>query len=329
MSDRALLEVLGRHLPRGRPGAGEYAAPCPFHKGGRERRPSFNVNLETGLAFCQACHQGWNFRTLLHDLGLGDRQVDIEMAKLPPGFSAPTKRKRLFRGELLFTTDEVLPEAILSPYRHRCPGRLLRAGFDKETLRHFEVGYDREGERVIYPVRNHRGSLVNVVGRVSERRRGDGDPKHFPLIPEIRDFLDRRDWRPGRKRYLWNMHRVYPVAYHEGIDQVVVVEGYKQLMWVWQSGYKDVVSLLGSRMTRPQKTLLSRLGCDVLLFLDADDAGRKGTLEAAKALRGQQRVMVCEYPDDVRQPDGLDEDEVLESIDNPIDLRTWRRRHGV
>jgi DNA primase len=330
MSDRALLAILAKHLPRGRPGAGEYASPCPFHKGGRERRPSFSVNLETGLSFCQTCHQGWNFRTLLQDLGLNQRQVDIEMAKLPSGFSTPTKRKCLFKGELAFSLDDVLPEIILAPYRKRCPSSLLRAGFEKATLKHFEVGYDRTGERVIYPVRNHRGSLINVVGRVSERRRGDGDPKHFPLVREIREFLDRRDWKPGRKRYLWNMHRVYPVAYHEDLDQVIVVEGYKQLMWVWQCGYKNVVSLLGSYMTRPQRTLLRRLGCDVVLFLDNDKAGWDGTLEAAMALRGGSHdVKVCEYPEGAKQPDGMDEEQVQACIENPLDTRTWRKRHGV
>lgn len=330
MSDALVVRLLQKYMPRGRPASGEFIAPCPFHKGGRERRPSFGLNLQTGLSFCHTCHQGWSFRTLLFDLGLGPRRVDHEMAKVPPEFSSPARRRCTFKGELEFTAGDVLPETLLAPYRKRCPSRLLRAGFDRDTLRHFEVGYDRGEERVIYPVRNHRGSLINIIGRVHEHRRGEGQPKHFPLMREIRGFLDDRQWKPGPKRYLWNLHRIYPTAFHHGIDQVIVVEGFKQLMWVWQAGYKNVVALLGSHVSRAQRSLLHMLGCDLLLFLDNDPAGREGTLEIAKRMIGIQMVRVCEYPVDERQqPDGLDEEQIRDCIENPVDLRTWRKACGV
>jgi DNA primase len=318
-----LAKELERLLPRGRGIGEEFSSPCPFHKGGQERRPSFSVNLTNGLAFCHTCHEGWSMSTLLRELGVSHIEAQVITGLLPD--VRIVSRRGLF-GKVDAFRGTKLPEALLAAYR-KCPTKLLDQGFEMRTLRHFEVGYDSKRGRITYPIRDYTGSLIGVFGRVPDGFIGEVGAKYKPYQQEIQDAFP--GYKFGKKCTLWNFHRVYPIAWHGEADAVVVVEGFKQAMWVWQSGYKDVVALMGSYMNRLQKALLQRLGCEIVLFLDNDKAGREGTLQVGRGLRGLQRISVCGYPGGEKQPDDLMEKEVLNRIAEATDLRTWRKQNGL
>ena len=231
----------------------------------------------------------------------------------------------MFRKKDLFVGTE-LPEEVLAAYR-TCPVDLLDDGFSMETLKRFEVGYDRLRGRIVYPIRNYLGTLIGLFGRVPDELVGEVGAKYKPYQKELQDAFP--GYKLGEKQFLWNYHKVFPRAWGHDVDQVVVVEGFKQLMWVYQSGYKDVVALLGSYMTKQQEALLQRLGCDLVLLLDNDKAGRRGTIQVARALRGIQKIAVCVYPRGVHQPDDLTTEQVKDCVNNATNIREWRRANGV
>ncbi len=287
---------------------------CPFHRkmdGTEERHPSFALNLSTGLYFCHSCHEKGNLFTFLRDIGLSrdviERDyrylIDSASTNLPPPPDA--LRCRVF---------DLMPieESLLGLFEF-CPIELLQQGFKLETLRTFEVGYDKWFGRITYPLRDLSGKLVGLMGRNAD---GYGPrykvyTKEYPMwgLPERTE--------PDKRLLLWNGFRVYTSLYlNAPTEPVVVVEGFKAAMWVYQAGVKNVVALLGSYLSWEHQWTLERIGAPVLLFLDNNYAGRKGTFDAAEVLKRSLDVRIVEYPerleaDDDAQPDSLTPDEVV------------------
>ena len=300
---------------------------CPFHMkpdGTPERKPSFAMSLSKGLYFCHACHAKGNLFTFLRDLGLTrtviERQyrflIDSAADNLPP------------------PPDPVNPIVFKMPYIEEgvlglfdyCPIELVDAGFKVKTLQHFEVGYDRWYARITYPLRDLKGKLVGISGRNADTMGG----KYKVYTEEFQTWSLPPVAEPDKRAILWNADKVYPEVYFKRPDSgfIAVVEGFKGCMWVWQSGIKDVVALLGTYLSWEHKWMLERLGRPVYLFLDNDYAGRKGTIDAAESLRGSLPVHVVEYPDrlseaEEAQPDDCTPDEVKEQMASAPSYLKW------
>ena len=85
---------------------------------------------------------------------------------------------------------------------------------------------------------------------------------------------------------------------------ILVVEGFKAALWAVQAGYKKTVALCSASMTESQALLLIEHNKPVLLMLDNDEAGRKGTTSSEiRLLRAGLDVSVVDYdfpaPDDI------------------------------
>ena len=311
-------------------GPDDVMAICPFHRkldGSEEKRPSFAMSLSKGLYFCHACQAKGNLFTFLRDVGNTREQIehgfrrliDAVARNLPPA-PDPLDPK--------VVTYDPIPEGLLGLFDY-CPSSLLSAGFTEETLQSFEVGWDRWYNRITFPLRDMHGQLVGISGR----NETDDWPKYkiYDKEYETWDLPARSLW--NKRTVLWNAHRVYPSIYFnpEGGD-VIVVEGFKAAMWVWQAGIKDVVALLGAYLTWEQKWILERMGSRVYLFLDNDEWGIKGTVKAANFLQPCGiPVFVLEYPSWIQdhedsekaQPDWLTANEVLEAKATAKPFVSW------
>jgi len=314
-----LIALLKTYLPKGKQIGEEFVSPCPFHKGGQERRPSFSLNMEQGVSFCHTCHKGWSLKTLLRELGVPQLEADRVVGRFPKRVTP----KSIFRDTDLFKGFEI-PELVLVEF-DRCPLELLIKGFKKETLKYFEVGYDLERDRITYPIRNVWGTLVGIYGRLSDEEKEILGLKYKPYQEEFQEAVP--GYKIGGRQHLWNLHHLYPIAWKVGLGEVIVVEGFKQAMWVWQAGFYNVLALFGSYMTRTQQALIQRIGSNIILFLDNDGAGKEGTLRTAGILRGLQKVKICTYPEKCNQPDDMDSQMVRSCIEGASDLRTWRRNN--
>lgn len=313
-------------------GSENIMAICPFHRkpdGREERRPSFSMNTYTGVYFCHTCQAAGTLRQFLIDVGMPREYVhlryqdllDAARSNLPPP-PDPTK-PGVFE-------MEPISEGLLGLFDGYDLQDLKAAGFSEETIQHFELGYDRWHERVTYPVRDIKGDLVAISGRSL----GDEWPKYKIYEKEYQEWglPPRLGW--DKRKALYNAGEVYPAAINRPPTDfdVVVVEGFKACMWLWQAGIRNVVALLGSYMSWEQRWIMERLGGRIHLFLDNNFAGLKGTLKAGEALLSQD-VRVIEYPERVRadenaQPDSCTATEVHEQMAIAPPYLEWLRRQS-
>lgn len=309
-----------------RSGPDNIMAICPFHlraDGTPERNPSFAMCLSSGLYFCHSCEEKGNLFTFLRDIGLTrtiiERQyrplITAASKNLPP---PPDPLKPLLLGL------PVINEAVLGLLEY-CPTELVDVGFNVETLRHFEVGYDKWHRRITYPLRDIKGQLVGISGR----NQGAG-PKYKVYTKEYETWGLPASSEPDKRAILWNVDKVYPEVYFSKPNgsPIVVVEGFKACMWVYQSGIKNVVALLGNYLSWEHKWVLERLGRPVCLFLDNNWAGRNGTIKAADNLTGSLQVYVVNYPErlieiEEAQPDNLTPDEVFTQVAIAPNYLNW------
>lgn len=274
-------------------------AVCPFHK---DTKPSFFINMRTGYAHCFGCGLKMGLQELLDRLGIRSFKAE---------YFVKQQAKRQLRDP-----HEVnhLPDYILGAYK-QCPIRLLEAGFDKQLLEEYEVGFDKGLFRITFPIRDIKGGLAAVSGRNLQ-----GQPK-YQIYTYEEEFPE---YSPRPKDNLYNLHRVAKRLEDPEQDNkpLYVVEGFKACLWMAQHGY-DAVALVGAQMTRNQKRLLSRYDVPLALFLDNDGAGRAATVVNYLELSKLQFARVVEYPEGAMQPDDLKGDLLHKTVETPQEFRHW------
>jgi DNA primase len=355
-----VLALLQRHLPGSvRPGAGgNVLMKCPFHKGGQEVKPSFSVNIDLGVFHCFTCHTAGNIGYMLRLLGLSRAQIDQELAAIKPELDANRQKadfekQHFFQQRDPFKAQWELPETLLGVYEW-CPSQLLEQGFSMELLRDFEVGFDRLGQRITYPLRDMYGTLAGIAGgrtlpqqepKYKVYQGGYRDEKHRWIVGDFGEWFDEQF--PGFKcenhDFLWNYHRVYPRlmgATSEADSSIFLVEGYKACLWMAQCGYQNTVALMGSYVSETQQRMLHRLGGWVYLFFDNDKAGREATKRIGRLLWRplHGRLKVVPYPvEDVEaslagegdsQPDDYETQGVHQMVGNSLAYHVYTQQRS-
>lgn len=320
-------QLARKHLRKvKRSGPNDIMAICPFHQkmdGSEEKTPSFAMSLANGLFFCHSCHAKGNLLSFLRGIGLtrdvierGYRfLIDQARGNVPAAFDP--LRPQVF-------DMSPINESILGLFEY-APVELINAGFMQETLFHFEVGYDQWHGRITYPLRDLKGKLVGLMGR-----NPDGvNPRYKVYTDEYPLWGLPARSQPEKRLILWNADKVYPSLYFNATrDPVIVVEGFKACMWVFQAGLKNVVALLGSYMSEEHRWILERIGAPVYLFLDNNAPGRRGSIHSAEALSRSLDVHVVNYPsrlvdDEDAQPDDCFAEEVIEAIGSAPTYLRW------
>jgi DNA primase len=170
-------------------------------------------------------------------------------------------------------------------------GRGQSAGFGVEELRatglvqRGQKGgfYDRFRARIMFPVRDARGSVLGFGARAL---RGDAKPKYL-------NSPDGELYHKGRTLYGIDLARG-PIA-REG--RAVVVEGYTDVLALHQAGIREVVAVMGTAITPEQLGQLAGHAGEVVLAMDADRAGREAMLRAQRVARNREvRLRVATMP---------------------------------
>ena len=333
-----ILSIANQYLRKvRRSGSENIMAICPFHQGtagGEEKHPSFAMSLTKGVYFCHACHTKGTLYTFLKELGLDRPHIQMRYGLVidEAAKNLPTPQDPLRPQDLWVEEHAAIEEGVLGLFDHDV-SQLLPL-FNPDVLKYFEVGWDGWHHRVTYPIRDVGGHLVGISGRaVYEEQK----PKYKIYDEEYRCWRmpPRTGW--NKRSVLWNSHRVYPELYFNTLNPtltyLILVEGFKAGMWMHQSGITNVVALLGSYLSWEQQWLLVKIGVPVYMFLDNDDAGWKGQLDAAYRLEECGLwVRLIEYPERLRfdekaQPDRLSVEEVHEQVARAPRLQEWKLRH--
>ena len=167
---------------------------------------------------------------------------------------------------------------------------MVTAGVAKERPGGKQDGrgvYDIFRNRIIFPIMDHRGRVVAFGGRRMEEKAEQGEPKYLnsPETPV---------YRKGRTLYGFHQTR----AAIQDAAEAVVVEGYTDLLALWQAGVAPAVATLGTAMTENHFELLNRFCDRVYLAFDADRAGVDAALRPLEFWnRFKIEVMVITLPD--------------------------------
>lgn len=324
-----MIDLVGTKVDLRRAGANRYEGLCPFHD---ERTPSFGIDPVKKVYHCFGCQASGDCFTWAQEMeGLGfveamewlaDRYgVTLERESEDPQEAERRKRRERLL-ELLERTaafyvrylwesqeaarareyliDRGLDEAILREFRvgyspsawDKVLVASRRAGFSNKEL--YDAGlaskakgegriYDRFRGRIMFPLADIRG---RVLGFGARALRDNQQPKY--LNTSENDFFHK-----GRQLFAADLARA-PAA---RAGEVIVAEGYTDVIALHQAGLRNTVATMGTAMTPEQVGELTRLAPRALLALDADSAGQEAMIRAAKVARGKKlELRVVELP---------------------------------
>lgn len=307
-----------------------YKGLCPFHG---EKTPSFYINTSKQIYKCFGCGEGGdviNFvmkienlefmdavKLLAKDCGIEintnmDEQSKIRMEKVKKIQDINTEAARYYFSNLIkeknygyeYLRRRGLDDKIIKKFGLGYAPKawtnlmeyLISKGYDKETL--VECGlvtykkdgnkyYDRFINRVIFPIFDYRGNVIGFGGRVLD----DSLPK----------YLNSPDTLAFNKKY--NLYGLNFARKNITDRTVILVEGYMDLISLYQYGIRNVCATLGTALTIDQGNLLKRYVDTVVISYDSDDAGVKATLRAIDILTSVSINVKVLNLKDVKDPD--------------------------
>lgn len=275
---------------------------CPFHN---DTHPSLQISPEKGIAYCFACRKGGDifkfyeeiehvdFKQALHDLA-EKTGVKLEERAAKPGMPKDEKDRlreclgaaqHFFRAQLdvvpaakeyikkrQVTPEEIeffglgfAPDSFSLTYDH-----LLKEGFSRSEIVAAGLGvqreladgriFDRFRNRLMFPIHDHQGNLVAFGGRAI----GEEDAKYVnssegPLY--------------SKSNVLYGLHYAREAIREK--NQVIMVEGYFDLLACHKVGCAHAVAVSGTALTEQHVKLLKRYTDRAVLCLDQDRAGRE------------------------------------------------------
>lgn len=330
MRERARIEeIVGEHVTLKPAGVGSMKGLCPFHD---ERTPSFHVRPPVGLWHCFGCGEGGDvisFVQKLHGMGFAEAVEHLagragvqlryeEGGPSRPG-EEPGRRQRLLEAHR--HAAAFYAEQLLSPAAAPARAFLAERDFDREVAETFGLGFAPPGWDGL--LRHLRGKgftepELTVTGLMSQGNRGLYDRFRGRLVWPIRDVTgDVVGF--GARRLLEDdngpkyLNSPETALYHKaqvlyGIDlakreiakrkQVVVVEGYTDVMAAHLSGVPTAVATCGTAFGPDHARILRRLlgdtgagggvqlssgaslGGEIVFTFDGDEAGQKAALRA-------------------------------------------------
>ncbi|MGH8560301.1 MAG: DNA primase [Methylococcales bacterium] len=153
--------------------------------------------------------------------------------------------------------------------------------------------YDRFRNRIIFPIRDRRGRVVGLGGRVLD----DSLPKYLNS-PETPIFQ--------KSKQLYGLYELLSDQPHP--DRILVVEGYMDVIMLAQNGVRNAVATLGTALSRNHLDILFRLSRELIFCFDGDQAGKQAAWRAVEialpALREGRTVRIMLLPEG-HDPDSL------------------------
>lgn len=308
-----IVALIGEYIrlqKRGR----NYVGNCPFHQ---EKEPSFTVTPDKQIFYCFGCQTGGNvFKFLMLHEKLTFQESVQRLAQRIGVFIPDTDnwqdKKGLSRKDWAWKANKLVADYyhyILVNKNEALKAReyLKNRGLSDNIITFFKLGYapnswdslldfmkrkgfntsdllelglagesqrgkifDRFRDRVIFPVTDAQDRIVGFGGRVLD----DGQPKYLNS-PETPFF--------EKSNLLFGLSKAKPKIREK--EQVVLMEGYMDVITAHQYGISNAVASLGTSFTPKQGNLLLRYTKNVLLAFDADKAGILATIRCLDILQ--------------------------------------------
>lgn len=310
-SKNDIVDVIGGYVRLQKKGS-TYFGLCPFHN---EKTGSFSVSTHKQMFYCFGCGAGGNVFTFLMKYenftfteamqALADRVgVDLPQQEMTAAAKREADKKttlleinkqaaryfysllRSERGQKAYgyfrnreLTDETMKKFGLGysdQYSDDLYRYLKNLGYDDNILKESGLvtideargGHDKFWNRAMFPIMDVHNRVIGFGGRVM----GDGEPKYLNS-PETKIF--------DKSRNLYGLN----IARSTRKNQLLLCEGYMDVIALHQAGFDNAVASLGTALTSGHASLLKRYTREVYLTYDSDGAGTKAALRAIPILK--------------------------------------------
>ncbi len=308
-----IVQIVGQYVPLKRSGS-RYLGVCPFHN---DRHPSMNVNPRMGIYKCFACGAGGDAIKFVQEFERVGFVEALRLVAAKAGIAIPENLALSDKGDsdktaLVVQANQIALQVYLESLEksQQTLDYLQERGLNRETIKHFQIGYapessdlimqraaakkipkeafveagilgeatggrifDRFAGRLMFPIFNLSSRVIGFGGRIPPEREG---PKYINT-PESPIYSK------SRVLYGFNFAR-------QAIDQsgeAVIVEGYMDLVSLWQAGIHNAVAVCGTALTKEHAQSLMRFAKKVYLFFDGDSAGRQAVRRSLEPLLAQ------------------------------------------
>ena len=340
-----IVDVISGYVKLQRKGS-SYFGLCPFHN---EKSPSFSVSPGKQMYYCFGCGAGGNVFTFLMEYENYSFQEAVKTLADRAGVALPeieysqeAKRARDEKNAVL----EVNREAAKYYYYllrtpEGAPGLeyLKKRGLTAETMQRFGLGYagrysdglyrylkkkgvsdellkksglmqvnekqgmyDKFWNRVMFPIMDLNGKVVGFGGRVM----GDAKPKYLNS-PETAVF--------DKSRNLYGLN----FARSSRKKQLLLCEGYMDVISLHQAGFMNAVASLGTALTSQHASLLKRFTDEAVLTYDSDEAGIRAALRAIPLLKEAGVTAKVLHMEPYKDPDEFIKAQGAEAFQERID----------
>ncbi|OGG41041.1 DNA primase [Candidatus Kaiserbacteria bacterium GWA2_50_9] len=321
----SIVDVVSGYVKLERAGQ-SLRARCPFHA---ERTPSFFVSPERGTYHCFGCQSGGDIFSFVQQIeGLdfkGALKILAEKAGVPIVYE---KKETRDARERLF---ELLEVATIFYASHLTPASreyLLKRGLTKDIVQSFRIGeakeewseasnyfrgkgfsereildaglakkgerglYDRFRSRIIFPIADSAGRIVGFSGRIflgsgEQPSQAESEAPKYLNSPETALFR--------KSKILYGFDRAKQAI--RKYNCAILVEGQMDLLASHGAGWTNTVAVSGTAFTPEHASLIRRMSDNLVIALDADEAGLKAAGRAARAaLQAGLNVKVSRLP---------------------------------
>ena len=309
----SIVDVISEYVQLRKRGK-NYIGLCPFHS---EKTPSFTVTEEKQIFHCFGCHVGGNVFKFLMDYKkisfVESVQEIAEQNGIEINYDDEGYNEKQSEQEVLYDINTEAAKYFSNNLLHDDEGDIARDYFQKrnlkvQTMRAFGLGYslngwenlvnflkektidlekalqigligrnndgrvfDKLAGRIIFPVFSPNGRVVAFAGR---KLREDDSGGKYVNSPESIIYV--------KGRILYGLSHAKDDL--RKLDKAIIVEGYMDLISLYQAGVKNVVAVSGTALTDDQAQLLSRYTKNVVLLFDADAAGIKASMRSIEIL---------------------------------------------
>lgn len=336
----SLSDIVSGYVKLKRNGT-SYVGLCPFHK---EKTPSFHVDEDKQLFYCFGCGAGGNvfdFIMRAENLDFVDtlqflaQRAGVTLEE-EQGANRAVREEESARRKRILEMNRLAARHFYSnlskPEAEHARAYMNRRGLSKQTAVKFGVGfapdswddlfkhlknegytaeeivtaglavknekgriYDKFRNRLMFPIIDVRGNVIAFGGRAL----AEGDPAKYMNSPETPVF------HKGRHLFSLNLAKTFGAK-----DGLILVEGYMDVISLYQAGIQNAVAGLGTALTEDQAKLIKRYASQVYVCYDSDEAGQKAAQKAIGLLtEAGNTVKVISYrgakdPDEYIQKKG-------------------------
>lgn len=304
-----IVEILGNYIQLKRAGV-NYSACCPFHG---EKTPSFMVSPSKGIYHCYGCGVGGDAIAFVMEYEKLSFIESVEKIASMIGYSltyTQEKQKKdsqfldkiaqFYHSKLLETPQAlqyISDRGISLESINRFLLGLCGMGFESVKFADMynarseaiELGvlgrdgdrvYSRFFDRLMFPIHSNNGKVIGFGGRALQ----EGNVAKYINSPQSKVF--------NKSRLLYAYHLAKESIYSK--REIIIVEGYIDVIMMHQAGFKNVVATLGTALGKDHLPLISRGEPRVVVSYDGDKAGINAAYKASRllALSGKEGGVV-------------------------------------